>query len=162
MSYVETIRRIAAKAAMQGAAVARSPGRRKVFAAAESLQREVDALETTLDGISTAVETIYGGIDEGADDATSRELLALRRQAEAAIATASDLRDRITSARDTLAQLEEAGVLDAVEDDRALEELEARLQAADAVATAALDFIDAAQDELAERRALGSTVYSEF
>jgi hypothetical protein len=162
----ETIARISAQAARAAALQAKAsnePRSRKVVEGLDALEREVAGLETAVDRISAAVEAAYAAVDDATDlDADARELDALQRQADAVAATASALRDRIASARDTLAQLEEVGVLDAVEDDRALEELTERVQASEDLVGAALEFIDAARDELAERRALEGTLRDDY
>jgi hypothetical protein len=146
--------------AAKGAA-AFAPAVRKVMEGLSLLEREVEELETAAERIGAAAADASAAVDGLADDAgaladTVRELEALRREAEAGIGRARELADRTAAARDTLAQLEEAGVLDAVEDDAALEEIEERADAAGSALAALLDVIDAAIDEAGEMRAAAS------
>jgi chromosome segregation ATPase len=164
----ETVARISAQAAraaaLQAVKASAAPRSRKVMASLPALEREVAGLEEVMDRLAAAVDAAYRaeGDDREAIAEEVREFEALKRETGKVLETAGTLEEQIGSARDTLAQLEEAGVGDAVEDDRALEELGERVQLIISAATAALDFIEAGLDEAAERRAAVGTVYDEY
>ncbi len=115
----------------------------KAFRGLSRFESRVGTLETTMDQLAESVT-------QATRDEDRRELARLQRSVAKITADAEALAGEIEQARETLTQLDEVGVGDAADDDRALEAVAERVEAVQRLATDATDTIGNALDEIEE------------
>lgn len=118
---------------------------RKAFRGLSRIESRVATMEATMDQLAESV-----GYATRDGDASRGELNRLQRSVSKIAADAEAIAGEVEQARATLVMLDDAGVDDAADDDRALEALGERIEAVQRQASDAADGIGAALDDIEE------------
>jgi len=133
------------------------PAARKVFETLPKMEREVAAVEARIEALEAALREVAQSIDAMGEEPGElrgllRDLKRLRAGFVAALGERERLMGEVADEMDLLTQLDEAGVRDAAQDFRKVEELEQRLAADIGDPVGLIDIaIEEAEDMLAAR-----------